>query len=57
MTNRHKWPDIKARTTPAVRAKIEAEACLLSEDIRARTATGAAPPEAQEDVPNSREKD
>ena len=52
---RHTWSDIKARTTPEIRDRIEAEARLLSEDIRARTATGAATPEAQEDGGNVRD--
>ena len=49
MMNRHKWPDIKARTTREVHAKIEAEARLLSEGIRARTAAESATPQGQED--------
>jgi hypothetical protein len=52
---RHTWSDIKARTTPEVRARIEAEARLLSEDIRARTAAGTAAPRAQEDGRNVRD--
>ena len=30
---RHKWSDIKARTSPATRARIAAEAKRLSEDL------------------------
>lgn len=35
MVKRHSWSDTKARTTPEVRASIEAEARRLSESIRA----------------------
>ena len=31
--NRHKWSDIKARSKPATRARIEAEAKRLSDDL------------------------
>jgi hypothetical protein len=57
---RHTWSDIKARTTPEVRTRIEAKARLLSEEIRAHTSAGTATPQAQEDgenVRNSRDKD
>jgi hypothetical protein len=57
---RHTWSEIKARTTPEVRARIEAEARLLSEDTRARTAEGNAAPQTQENggnVPDVRDED
>ena len=60
MMKRNPWSDIKARTTPDVRARIEAEARLLSEDIGARTAAETATPQAQEDggdVRNDHDKD
>lgn len=47
--NRHKWSDIKARTTPEVHVRIEAEARLLSQDIPAGTAAGSPTPQARED--------
>lgn len=59
MMKRHPWSDIKARTTPDVRARIQAEARLLSEDIGARTAAETAT-SAQEDcgdVRNDHDKD
>ena len=46
---RHAWSDIKARTTPEVRARIEAEARLLSEDFPAGTAARSPTPQARED--------
>ena len=57
---RHTWSDVKARTTPEVRTRLEAEARLLSEEIRARTTAGTATPQAQEDggdVRNGPDKD
>jgi hypothetical protein len=51
---RHTWSDIKARTTPEVRTRIESEMRLLSEDIRRRMTAGTAAPQSQEDGGNIR---
>jgi hypothetical protein len=46
---RHTWSDIKARTTPEVRTRIEGEMRLLSEDIRRRMTVGTAAAQSQQD--------
>jgi hypothetical protein len=51
MVKRHSWADIKARTTPEVRASIEGEAPRLSEgilaDAKQRVSTPDAPADGQ----------
>jgi hypothetical protein len=51
---RHTWSDIKTRTTPEVRTKIEAEARLLAEEIRQRMTAGSAAPQSHKDAGNIR---
>jgi hypothetical protein len=51
---RHTWSDIKARTTPEVRTRIEGEMRLLSEDIRRRMTAGTAASQSQKDGGNIR---
>ena len=47
MVKRHTWSDIKARTTPEVCARIEAQTRLLSEDISLARPEGAQHPEPE----------
>jgi hypothetical protein len=54
MAKRHSWSDIKARTTPEARARIESDARRLSEGIRGDAEQGASDRNPQDDGDVSR---
>lgn len=53
---RHKWSDIKARTSPGTRARIEAKGRRLSENVQPVTDVKSAECYPADDAPGARER-
>lgn len=53
---RHKWADIKVRTSPEIRSRIEAEGRRLSENVQPVSDGKSVGPYPADDTPGARER-